>query len=95
MKRVKTDVKPPPATHIRANNAASQKARTEVKRRHVKTNGKDHRKASYNTVCDTLCVPNDPQTSVNTDSDLYVRPTLVTPFSGPETLRYAVRKKIL
>ena len=45
MKRVKSgDVKPPPATHIRANNA-SIKARTEVKRRQIKTNGKDHRKA--------------------------------------------------
>ena len=41
MKRVKTDVKPPPGTHIRVNHAS----RTEVKRRHVKTNGKDHRKA--------------------------------------------------
>ena len=45
MKRVKAgDVKPPPVTHIRANNA-SKKARTELKRRHIKTNGKDHRKA--------------------------------------------------
>ena len=44
MKRVKAgDIKPPPSTHIRANNA-SIRAKTEVKRRHVKTNGKDHRK---------------------------------------------------